>query len=197
MSKTVEFYFDVVSPTSYLAFTQLPRIAQETGAEIGWRPVLLGAIFKATGNASPMHVPAKGRYMLQDMPRFAARYGVPMALNPHFPMNSLTVMRGATALQLQHPQKFLPYVTAMFKAMWIDALNLGDAQVLAQAIAAAGLDSDAILALAARQEVKDRLRADTEAAVKRGVFGVPTLFVGEQMFFGQDRLDFVREALTA
>ena len=95
MSKSLEFFFDVGSPTTYLAWTQLPKIAAETGATIIWRPMLLGGVFKATGNQSPVNIPAKARYMLQDLARYARRYGVPMTFNPHFPINTLTLMRGA------------------------------------------------------------------------------------------------------
>lgn len=196
MSKSVEFYFDFGSPTSYLAYTQLPGICAEAGAELVYRPVLLGGVFQATGNASPIAVPAKGRYTLIDMTRFARRYGVPMKMNPHFPINTLTLMRAATGIQLRQPERFEALLTCVFKGMWVDALNLGDPAVLGPLLAEAGFDPQALLALTAEQEVKDALKANTEAAIKRGMFGAPTFFVGNEMFFGQDRLDFVREALA-
>ncbi|OBY58088.1 2-hydroxychromene-2-carboxylate isomerase [Pseudomonas sp. AU12215] len=196
MSKSVEFYFDFGSPTSYLAYTQLPGICAESGAELVYRPVLLGGVFQATGNASPIAVPAKGRYTLIDMTRFARRYGVPMKMNPHFPINTLTLMRAATGVQLRQPERFEALLACVFKGMWVDALNLGDPAVLGPLLAEAGFDPQALLALTAEQEVKDALKANTEAAIKRGMFGAPTFFVGNEMFFGQDRLDFVREALA-
>ncbi|MGC4010408.1 MAG: 2-hydroxychromene-2-carboxylate isomerase [Pseudomonas sp.] len=196
MSKSVEFYFDFGSPTSYLAYTQLPKICTETGAALVYRPVLLGGVFQATGNASPIAVPAKGRYTLIDMTRFARRYGVPMKMNPHFPINTLTLMRAATGVQLRQPERFDALLACLFKGMWVDALNLGDPAVLGPWLAEAGFDPQALLALTAEQEVKDALKANTEAAIKRGMFGAPTFFVGDEMFFGQDRLDFVREALA-
>ncbi|AMO79356.1 2-hydroxychromene-2-carboxylate isomerase [Pseudomonas citronellolis] len=196
MSKSVEFYFDFGSPTSYLAYTQLPGICAAAGAELVYRPVLLGGVFQATGNVSPIAVPAKGRYTLIDMQRFARRYGVPLKMNPHFPINTLLLMRAATGVQLRQPERFEALLACVFKGMWVDALNLGDAAVLGPLLAEAGFDPQALLALAAEQEVKDALKANTEAAIKRGMFGAPTLFVGEEMFFGQDRLDFVREALA-
>lgn len=196
MSKSVEFYFDFGSPTSYLAYTQLPKICAETGAALVYRPVLLGGVFQATGNASPIAVPAKGRYTLIDMTRFARRYGVPMKMNPHFPINTLTLMRAATGVQLRQPERFEALLACVFKGMWVDALNLGDAAVLGPLLAEAGFDPQALLALTAEQDVKDALKANTEAAIKRGMFGAPTFFVGNEMFFGQDRLDFVREALV-
>jgi 2-hydroxychromene-2-carboxylate isomerase len=193
----VEYFFDFGSPTSYLAWTQLPKIAAATGAEIDWRPMLLGGVFKATGNASPVTVPAKGRWMSQDIRRWAARYGVPFRHNPHFPINTLALMRGAAGLQLRQPQDFPRYLEAMHRAMWESETNLGDPAVLATTLAAAGFDAEAFAALIADPEVKARLVATTEEAVARGVFGAPTFFVGAAMFFGQDRLDFVREALVA
>ncbi|WP_435606723.1 2-hydroxychromene-2-carboxylate isomerase [Pseudomonas knackmussii] len=196
MSKSVEFYFDFGSPTSYLAFTQLPGICAEAGAELVYRPVLLGGVFQATGNASPIAVPAKGRYTLIDMQRFARRYGVPMKMNPFFPINTLQLMRAATGVQMRQPERFAALLDCVFKGMWVDALNLGDPAVLGRVLAEAGFDPQALLALTADQEVKDALKANTEAAIKRGMFGAPTMFVGNEMFFGQDRLDFVREALA-
>ena len=196
MSRTVEYFFDFGSPTSYLAWTQLPRIAAETGAGIVWRPMLLGGVFKATGNASPVTVPAKGRWMNGDIARWAKRYGVPFRFNPHFPINTLTLMRGAVGLQMRQPADFMRYVDLMHRAMWEAPVNLGDPAVLAETLTAAGFDAEAFTALVSDPEVKARLVANTEEAVARGAFGAPTFFVGEAMFFGQDRLDFVREALA-
>jgi 2-hydroxychromene-2-carboxylate isomerase len=195
MNKTVEFFFDFGSPTSYLAWTQLPAIATQTGSAIVWRPMLLGGVFKATGNASPVTVPAKGRWMFDDIARWARRYGVPLAFNPHFPINTLTLMRVAAGLLQRQPADFERYTATVFNAIWQQQLNLGDAAVVAAVLREAGFDADALLALAADPGVKAALAATTDEAVARGVFGAPTFFVGEQMFFGQDRLDFVREAL--
>ena len=195
--KTVEFFFDFGSPASYLAWTQLPAICSAAGAALAYRPMLLGGVFQATGNASPVTVPAKGKYMLTDLARFARRYGVPMRFNPHFPINTLALMRGAVGLQLRDPGRFDGYVTAMFRAMWVEGRNMGDPAVVAEVLAQAGLDPQWILALTGDPAVKDALKAATEEAVRRGAFGAPTMFVGGQMFFGQDRLDFVREALAA
>jgi 2-hydroxychromene-2-carboxylate isomerase len=191
----VEFFFDFGSPTTYLAYTQLPRIAALAGAQLAWRPMLLGGVFKATGNASPVTVPAKGRWMGQDIARWAHRYGVPFAFNPHFPVNTLTLMRGAVGLQLRQPEHFLRYVETVFHAMWVEPRNLGDPEVLRGTLEAAGFDAAAFTALVAEAEVKGQLVATTEEAVARGVFGAPTFFVDGEMFFGQDRLAFVREAL--
>lgn len=195
MSKTVEFFFDLGSPASYLAYTQLPELCRETGATLVYRPMLLGGVFQATGNASPAMIPAKGRYMIRDLARFAERYGVPMRFNPHFPINTLTLMRLLVAVQLHQPERFAEAARVLFQAIWVDGVNMGDPAKVAGVLAAAGFDAAALQTQIAEPQVKDALKATTEEAVKRGVFGAPTCFVGDEMFFGQDRLDFVREAL--
>ena len=194
MSKSVEFFFDFGSPTSYLAWTQLPRIASEAGAQIVWRPMLLGGVFKASGNQSPVSIPAKGRYMLQDLARFAKRYDVPLAFNPHFPINTLHLMRGAVGYL--GSEAFQPYVKALFEAIWVQQKNLGNAEVVAEVLSAAGFNPAEFEQLVSDEAVKQRLKATTEEAIQRGVFGAPSFFVGSEMFFGQDRLDFVAEALA-
>lgn len=191
MSKTVEFYFDVGSPAAYLAWTQLRQLP----GQVDHKPMLLGGVFQATGNKSPMEVPAKGRYMLADLERFARRYDVPFRHNPHFPINTLLLMRGATGLQMREPGRFQAYVDAVFRAIWDQAENMNDPATVGRVLQAAGFDAQALLALAADQEVKDRLKAVTQDAVARGVFGAPTFFVDGQMYWGQDRLDFVKEAM--
>ena len=196
MAKTVDFYFDFGSLASYLAWTQLPKLCADAGAALVWQPMLLGGVFQSTGNRAPISVPLKGSYLFVDMARFAKRYGVPLVMNPHFPINTLQLMRAAVGLQLRGDARFEAYCAAMFRAIWVDALNLGDPAVLAQTLSAAGFDPAALLALCAEPEVKEALKARTDAAVQRGIFGAPTMFVGEQMFWGQDRLDFVREALA-
>ena len=193
MSRSVEFFFDFGSPTSYLAYTQLPRLIERTGADVIYRPMLLGGVFKATGNQSPVAVPAKGKWMFGDMARFASRYGVPFAMNPHFPINTLNLMRGAVAAQMQGV--FQPYADVIYRAMWAEKKNLGDATVFTEVLTAAGLEAASLIAACAEADVKAKLIANTEEAVTRGVFGAPTFFVGQDMFFGQDRLDFVEERL--
>jgi 2-hydroxychromene-2-carboxylate isomerase len=197
MTKTVEFYFDFGSPAAYLAATQLPHVCADTGAELVWKPMLLGGVFQATGNHSPAEIAPKGSYMTTDLQRFARRYGVPFVHNPHFPINTLLLMRGAAAIQLQQPARFDAYVDAIYHAMWVEPRNLNDPAEVGAVLQAAGFDPAALLAAAGQQEVKDRLKAVTQEAVARGVFGAPTMFVGSDMFWGQDRLDFVREALAA
>ena len=196
MQKTVDFYLDFGSPAAYLAWTQLPTICAETGARLVLKPVLLGGVFQATGNRAPMTVPLKGSYLFVDLARFARRYGVPLNFNPNFPINTLTLMRAAVGLQKNADPRFDDYCAAMFQAIWVDGKNMNDAAVVGAVLAQAGFDPQALLALSSEPDVKDELKALTEAAVQRGVFGAPTFFVVDQMFWGQDRLDFVREALT-
>lgn len=196
MSKTIDFYFDFASPTSYLAYTQLPAIAAEAGAQLVYKPVLLGGIFQATGNIPPVAVPGKQKYIMDDLKRCAARYGVDFNVNPYFPLNTLQLMRGATGLLQLNSKDFDTYVRSIFRAMWLDRVNLGDQQALAGVLVKAGLDPVELVAIAADPLVKERLKTNTEAAVQEGLFGVPTFFVGDEMFFGQDRLSFVREALA-
>jgi 2-hydroxychromene-2-carboxylate isomerase len=197
VSKKVEFYFDFGSPTAYLAFTQLPAIAARHGADIAWRPVLLGGIFKSVGNRSPVEVIPKGRYMLEDLGRFAKRYGVPLRFNPYFPINTLPLMRGAAAFQMYEPSRFPEYARAMFHALWVEEKNMGDPAVVAQTMTGNGFSAEQIGTWTNDPAVKQKLIDDTNAAVERGLFGAPTMFVSGAMFFGQDRLDFVEEALAA
>lgn len=196
MSKTVDFYFDFGSPAAYLAWTQLPKIRAETGAQLSWKPMLLGGVFQATGNRAPMMVPLKGSYLFVDLARFARRYDVPLQFNPNFPINTLTLMRAAVGLQMRGDARLEDYCGAMFRAIWVDAQNMNDPAVVAAVLTSAGFEPQALLALSSEPAVKDKLKAVTEAAVQRGVFGAPTFFVADQMFWGQDRLDFVREALA-
>jgi len=196
MRKSVDFFFDVGSPSSYLAWTQLPALCASHGADLVYRPMLLGGVYQATGNASPATIPAKGRYTQMDYERHARRYGVPFRGNPHFPVITLFLMRAVTGIQLRRPEQLQQLLGCVFKALWIDALNLNDAQLTARTLVEGGFDPAEIERLAQDAETKAALKATTQEAVERGVFGAPTLFVGDKMFFGQDRMDFVREALS-
>lgn len=196
-TRSVDFYFDFGSPASYLAATQLPKLCADAGTELVWRPMLLGGVFQATGNHSPATIAAKGPYVFTDLARFARRYGVPLKHNPHFPVNTLLLMRGATGMQMHEPDRFRAYVDAVFHAMWVEPRNLNDPETVGAVLQEAGFDPGKLLALANAPDVKEQLKIATQEAVQRGVFGAPTMFVGDQMFWGQDRLDFVREALGA
>lgn len=190
----IEFYFDVGSPTAYLAYRRLRQLQDEYSAELVYKPMLLGGVFKAAGNVSPVTIPAKGTYMMaQDLPRFAARYGVPLTVNPFFPINTLNLMRGVFAAQDLTCEA--AYIDAAFTAMWVDGKNMGDPKEAAEVFTAAGLDAAAIFERCADPAVKQQLISATEDAVQRGIFGAPTIFLGDEMFFGQDRLDFVEERL--
>lgn len=168
----------------------VPRRRRRAGLQAhaaGWR-------VPGHGNRSPAEVPAKSRYVRRDLEQHAARYGVPLRFNPHFPVNTLLLMRGATAMQMHDGgARFGDCCRAMFQAMWVDEKNMGDPAVVGVVLPPP--DPAQVLAQAGQQPVKDRLAAVTEEAVARGVFGAPTMFVGERMFWGQDRLDWVREAL--
>lgn len=199
-TRTVEFLFDFGSPNAYLAHKLIPAIEARTGASFLYTPILLGGVFKATNNRSPMEayagVPAKLAYEALEMRRFVARHGLTrFALNPHFPVNTLLIMRGAVAARTL--DVFAPYVEAVFAAMWEDARKMDDPAVVAQALTAAALPADRLLAMTGDPAIKQRLAADTAAAVERGVFGAPSFFVGEELYFGKDRLREVEEAITA
>lgn len=194
MAATVEFLFDFGSPASYIAHRRLPALVARTGVIIDYQPVLLGGIFKSSGNSAPATVPAKGRYLFRDLQRFADRERIPLAMNPYFPPNTVLLMRIATGLV--GTLDFMTFVDAAFDAMWIDARDMSGRDSVAAVLDRAGLDAETMLALAQDGAVKERMRANTDAAVARGVFGVPTFFVDGEMFFGQDRLDWVEAALT-
>jgi 2-hydroxychromene-2-carboxylate isomerase len=140
-------------------------------------------------------VPAKGAYTFKDFDRFAKRYGVPFNSNPHFPINTLVLMRGAVGLQQQEPERFLTYCQTIYQAIWVDALNMNDPATVGSVLHKAGFDPQSLMTLTNEATIKEALKASTTEAVTRGVFGAPTFFVGSHMFWGQDRLDFVKEAL--
>ena len=193
MNQSIDFYYDFGSPAAYLAWTQLPGLCAEFSCAVSYHPMLLGAVMKATGNDTPMNVKAKGEWILKDFARFAARYRVPFNVNPHFIINSMTMMRGAIwAMQEGHLERFNE---AMFRATWVDGRNTGDLDEISAIVADVGLDADAMAKAVQVQEIKNDLRSASEEAVARGVFGAPTFFVNSIMHFGQDRIDFVREAL--
>ncbi len=195
MARELEFFFDYGSPFSYLADTQLKGLAERTGARVIYRPMLLGGVFKETGNSSPIAIEAKRKYMMADLSRWAKHYGLPAPNNPHFPINTIRLMRGAVAAE--RSGVFAAYHRAVFDAFWRDGLNLGDAAVVREVLARADLDAERLAAASEEGAVKDALRVATEAAVARGAFGAPTFFVGDQMLWGNDRLLFVEQALSA
>lgn len=193
MSKTVEFFYDFTSPTAFLAWTQLPAIVKRTGAKLVYRPMFLGGVMQATENRPPGTVPAKGKWMQADLQRWAKRYGVEFKGNPHFPMLTLMVQRAAVGW-VDRPD-FEKYLAAIFNAAWREQKNIADKTALAEIVSAAGFKPEDFFAAAENPANKEKLKANTDEAVARGAFGAPTFFVGDEMHFGQDRLDFVEEAL--
>jgi 2-hydroxychromene-2-carboxylate isomerase len=197
MTKKLEFVFDPGGPNSYLAWKLLPGILERTGATLVYRPVSLGGIFKLTGNRAPMvryaDAPAKLAYEQLEFRRFIAAHAIPFRMNPAFPVNTLTLMRAAVASEEEATlERFVP---AAMTAMWEAGRDLGDATVIAEVLDAAGLDGERLVARTQEQAVKDRLAANTQAAADRGTFGVPTFFVGTDMFWGKERLAQVEAAL--
>ena len=190
----LHFYFDFGSPTAFLANARLRQLQQKYEFKINYNPVLLGGIFKATGNSSPVMVAAKGEYMLKhDLPRYARKYGVSLKFNPHFPINTLQLMRAATALQSS--ENFNHFVDIIFNSIWVEGLNMGDEEVVKSTLSKNNFKTSEILANISSDSVKQMLITNTQLAVDRGLFGVPTIFINNEMFFGQDRLDFVEEIL--
>ncbi len=186
MTTRVEFFYDYVSIYSYLADSQLANL---TGADVGYRPMFLGAVMQATGNRPPGSIETKRQYLRTDATRWARRYGIPLNMNPLFPQNTLKALR--LALVAKKHDVFATVHRALFDAMWVTAKDLGSNDVLAQIAQDAGI----ALEETEHQAIKDELRANTDEALERGVFGAPTFFVGDEMFFGNDRLDFVWEVL--
>ncbi len=199
MTKTVEIFFDFLSPPSFLAWTQMPGILQRTGATATWRPMFTIGLHEITGNRSPVMVPNKGKWVMRDLQRYARRYGVTLNPNPHGFVNILPADRAAALAEREGVVEQL--MAAAYPAMFVDGLNLADLDVLRDILASAGLDADRYLQAIATDEVKGLLKNNTQEAADRGAFGAPTFFVrtanGEEMFFGQDRLDFVAEELAA
>lgn len=195
MTQHVDFYFDFVSPAAYLAYKRLQQMQRDYDLNVNAIPFFLGGVFKATDTHSPIAVPAKAKYMLeQDLPRFAKRYQVPFRYNPFFPFNTLPLLRGAIAAQQLGICD--TYMDVVFDGIWVQEQNLGDATIAAALLREHHLDADALFSLGQEPDIKQQLINHTEQAVSRGAFGAPTLFMNGEMFFGQDRLDFIEAALT-
>ena len=192
-----EFLFDFGSPNAYIAHTQVPGIEARTGQSIEYVPVLLGGVFKLTGNVSPIEafkgVPAKLAYFRQDIQAWVEHLGIPYQRNPHFPVNTLAVMRGAAALL--DTDRFADYVDTVFRAVWVDGKKMDDPAVIGEVLSAAGFDAAALAARIAEPEVKQRLIDLTRQAVDRGVFGSPAFFAGDRQFFGKDRMNLFEAAI--
>lgn len=198
MGKNFEFLFDFGGPNAYLAHKVLPDLCARTGAEAVYVPILLGGLFKLTNNQAPLiryaETPAKRSYEMLEFDRFVNAHKLPFRMNKNFPMNSLTLMRGAVAAQ--HLGCFMPYVDAMMAAMWEDGLDMTKADIVRDVLHAAGLDGPSLLEKAGETTVKEELVANTENSARRGAFGVPTFFVGDEIYWGKERLGQLKEALT-
>jgi 2-hydroxychromene-2-carboxylate isomerase len=200
MARRIEFFFDCSSPWTYLAFHAVQPLAAELGAEIAWKPILVGGVFNAVNRtvyesrATPN--PRKASYMLKDLADWAKLYGLRIVFPPTvFPVNSVKCMRGAfVALD---EGKLAPYATAAFEAYWGDDRDISKDDALADIAATAGLGRQRFFSATETDSCKGRLRANTDELIARGGFGSPTMFVGASMFFGNDRLPLVRAALEA
>lgn len=195
MTRKLEFFFDIVSPASYLAWTQMPKLLEETGAEVIYRPFYLPGIFKEAGSTSPIIVPAKGKWLFADLNRFARRYGVPFVMNDRFPVNSIHVMRGLIAWQEE--AELTTLADGFYQAMWVDNEDINDPIVVERRVSEAGVSPEAWQVKISDPAIKQKVYDITAEAVSRGVFGAPTFFVNDEMHWGQDRLDFVKTALLA
>ena len=200
MNAPVQFLFDFGSPNAYLCHKVLPAIEKRNGVVVQYVPVLLGGLFKLSNNRSPVEttadIPNKRAYDTLEIKRFIAKHAITQfKFNPFFPVNTLPIMRGAVAAQALGC--FAPYVDAMFSAMWEQGRNLNEATEVLAVLQNAGLDAKSLLEGAQDPEVKAQLMANTQHAFERGAFGSPTFFVGDQMFFGKDRLADVEQEINA
>jgi 2-hydroxychromene-2-carboxylate isomerase len=200
VTKRVDFIFDFASPNAYFVHKVLPAFAERTGAAVNYVPCLLGGIFRATGNSAPMvknaNIKNLREYDMLEIQRFVAKHGLgQFAMNPHFPVNTLLIMRGA--LVAEQDGDLMRYVDAVFQCMWEAGAKMDDPETAASALTASGLNGPALLARTQEEAVKARLIENTEAAVSRGAFGIPTFFIGEEMFYGKERLGQMEEMLGA
>lgn len=195
MTRLVDFYYDYGSPAAYLAWTQIVELCTANQAILNYKPVLLGGIFKAIGNSTPAAIEPKGQWLFDDLSRYAARYHVPFRKNPFFIINSMNMMRGA--MWAVNNDVIEPYNRAMFEATWVNGLNTAEVDVIHAVMKDAKLDSRNMLQAIKSPSVKQQLIEETETAVRRGVFGAPTMIVGDELHFGQDRLDWVERKLVS
>ncbi len=192
MTKTVIFCFDFGSPYSYLAYNYL-SVIKDAGAEIEIKPVLLGGIFKATGNQPPAAVQKKGEYMFNDIQRWAKKLNLEFKMNPFFPILTVPHMRGAILAQKKNTLE--QYMEAMFNSIWVKALNLNDQEILTKVAAESGIDPNDFYEGISSDKIKDELRINTQFAIDKGAFGVPTYFLENEMFWGIDSVKFLIDSL--
>jgi 2-hydroxychromene-2-carboxylate isomerase len=189
----VDFYFDYGSPATYLAWTQIYKIINDASANLNMIPMLLGGVFKETGNSSPAFIPAKSKWMSKDLKKHAEIYGVNFNSNSFFPINTLNLMRGAIAAKKMNI--FEKYSEAIFTGIWVKDLNLGDISILQDYLEKNGISTNELFSLAQSDEIKSSLIENTKQAVDKGVFGAPTFIVNNELIFGQDRLEFLKMSL--
>lgn len=192
--ESIDFFYDIGSPYSYLCATQIDGVARKHGREVSWRPMLLGAVFKATGNEMPARVPAKAKWMLADLQMWAESYGVPFAFPASFPPNTVKAMRACVFAAERGKVRELSL--ALFEGYWAHGIDPSSEDGLRKAAAIAGLDANEVLAGIDTQAVKDALRKSTDEAIARGVFGAPAMLVGEHLFWGNDRLGLLDRLLA-
>ena len=192
MTKNVTFCFDFGSPYSYLAYNNLNSI-REAGGEVNIMPVLLGGIFKATGNQPPATVQKKGEYMFKDINRWSKKLGIPFKMNPYFPILTVPHMRGAVLAQRENILE--KYMQVMFEAIWVKAMNLNDQEILTNIAEKSGIDPNQFAEEISSDEIKNKLRENTEFAISKGSFGVPTYYLDDEMFWGIDSVKFLLDDL--
>jgi 2-hydroxychromene-2-carboxylate isomerase len=193
--KQIEFWFDYTSPYTYLAAERLLTEPQFKAVDIVWRPFFLGGLFKLTGNRPPAEVAPKGPYMFRDLLRLARHFNIPYRFPPNFPVLTLLALRGATALEKSgHPRR-LDYHAAVFRAYWRDERDISDEAIWREIVGEIGIDADALMAEATSEPVKTALKEATEEAANRGLFGAPSFFVDNEMYWGMDRLFLIEKAL--
>ena len=192
MIKNVTFCFDFGSPYSYLAYNNLNSI-REAGGEVTIMPVLLGGIFKATGNQPPATVQKKGEYMFKDINRWSKKLDIPFKMNPYFPILTVPHMRGAVLAQRENILE--KYMQVMFEAIWVKAMNLNDQEILTNIAEKSGIDPNQFAEEISSDEIKNKLRENTEFAISKGAFGVPTYYLDDEMFWGIDSVKFLLDCL--
>jgi 2-hydroxychromene-2-carboxylate isomerase len=195
MPHEIEFFFDIASPYSYLAATQIDAVGERAGVAVRWKPFLLGGVFKAVGNQTPAALQPKAAWAMRDLARWAAHYGVEFSMSAHFPINSLTTQRALVAARRVDEAMFREFASTLYRDHWIDGVDVSTPEAVADAADRAGLTGAQIVEMTAEQAIKDELIALTEEAVDRGAFGAPTFFVDGEMFWGNDRLHFVEQAV--
>ena len=189
MSRKVEFYYDFSSPYTYLASKRIEKLCEDNGAELVWKPFLLGGVFNEIGSVPAVQIDNKFGYLKKDVKDSAEFYGIDLNFPELFPLNSVRAMRGAFAAAEKN--RLAEYNHVLFRAYWTEGADLSKPEIIGEVVKSAGLDTEWFLERIGEQDIKDKLRDETDGAIRRGVFGAPTMFIGDKMFWGNDRLDFL------